>query len=262
MIACADDYGLSDDINEAILKLCQAKKLSAVSCMAVLERCTGKSLAELRRCEATVDIGLHFCLTDEGLPLSSPCSGARPRIFDSFGHLLRLALVGQVSAEEITSQVSTQYYLFSEKCGRRPDFIDGHLHVHQLPGVRKGLLDFILGLPSDCRPYVRNTRPSLWQLSRNRLPLFKAIAIGLFGTRIWKQLQATGLPTNDGFAGVYDFRNWREYPEFLPRFAACLDHPNGILVVHPGFKETWRRQEFKMLSEFAFPPGMPNRFQR
>lgn len=261
MIFCADDYGLSDDIDGAILDLCGAGKLSAVSCLVILERCTAKSLSELRKCEATADIGLHFCLTDEGLPLTASQTGATPQIFPSFENLFRRALGGRVTAREIAAQVSSQYELFCEKCGRRPDFIDGHLHVHQLPGVRVGLLDFVLSLPPDCRPYVRNTRLPPQKLFRNRLPWLKAALIGTFGGKIYKQLRAAGVPTNEGFAGIYDFREWPKYGEFLPRFAACLNHPNGILVTHPGSKETWRRQEFMALREFSLPAGRPNRFQ-
>src|SRR4051812_45503662 len=33
MILCADDYGLSHDIDRAILDLCRAGRLTAVSCM-------------------------------------------------------------------------------------------------------------------------------------------------------------------------------------------------------------------------------------
>jgi hypothetical protein len=157
--------------------------------------------------------------------------------------------------------VSAQYELFLKKCGRRPDFIDGHLHVHQLPGVRDGLIEFILSLPADTRPYLRNTLEPLANLRRARLPWIKAAFIGAFGKRMLARLRAAGLPTNDGFAGIYDFRNWRRYPEYFPRFAACLSDRNGILVVHPGGQEDWRRQEFTILRDFTFTPGTANRFQ-
>ncbi|HEY2081883.1 MAG TPA: ChbG/HpnK family deacetylase [Verrucomicrobiae bacterium] len=261
MILCADDYGLSDDIDHAVLDLCGARKLSAVSCMVVFERCTTKSLCELRKYEVPVDIGLHFCLTDEGLPLATLRAGTLPWIFPSFGNLFRRALAGQVAAQEIASQVSTQYDLFFDKCGRRPDFIDGHLHVHQLPGVREGLLDFVLSLPSGARPYVRNTYLPLKKIRRNRLPWLKAALIGAFGAQTRKRLHAANVATNDGFAGIYDFREWQHYAKYLPRFAACLEKPNGILVVHPGSRDAWRRQELKTLREFSFASGSPNRFQ-
>ena len=262
MIVCADDYGLRDDINRAILELCASGRLSAVSCMAGLERCAPGPMAELLVYQRSVDVGLHLCLTDEGLPLcASPARGGAMEPLPSFGVLLRRALLGQVRPREMARLISAQYELFVTKCQRRPDFIDGHLHAHQLPGVREGLLEFVLSLPKADRPYVRNTHLPLRELWRRRLPWVKAAFIGAFGARMQKQLRAAGAATNEGFAGIYDFGKWRQYPEYLPRFTACLRSPNSLLVVHPGGNEDWRRQEFAALRGFPFATGMPNRLQ-
>jgi len=75
------------------------------------------------------------------------------------------------------------------------------------------------------------------------------------------ELSKAGVATNQGFAGVYDFRKWRQYPGYLPGFASCLVEPRGILVVHPGREADWRRQEYYTLKEFAFPSGSLNRFE-
>jgi chitin disaccharide deacetylase len=259
MIVCADDYGLRDDINRAILELTESCRLSAVSCMVSLARCTPDTLAELHVHRDHIDIGLHLCLTDEGEQLSSSMPG-RKFALPSFGLLLRQALLGRVRPRDIALQVSDQYDRFVEKCGRQPDYIDGHLHAHQLPGVRRGLLDFLLTLPPASRPYVRNTRLPVRTLWRQGLPWTKASFIGTFGARLWKQLHAASVPTNDGFAGIYDFRRWSDYQDFFPRFLACLPHANGILVTHPGSQEEWRKKEFSTLRHFQFRPGSINRF--
>jgi hypothetical protein len=263
MIVCADDYGLSDDIDLAILELSSCGKLSAVSCMAVLQRCTSKALSTLLQYQSHVDVGLHLCLTDERLPLSAAAQDGvlsrwRPV---SFGTLFRRCITGRVDRREIASLISAQYELFLAKAGKRPDFIDGHLHVHQFPGVREGLLDFVASLPAGSRPYIRNTYLPLRKIRKGRLPQLKAAFIGALGARMRQQLCAAGVPTNDGFAGIYDFRKWPKYGTYLPRFVASLCEPNGMLVVHPGGSEAWRRQEFKLLAEFSFPSGSPNRFR-
>src|SRR5580765_3070169 len=143
MIVCADDYGLAGDIDQAILDLCDSGRLSAVSCMVLLQKCSRAALAQLTKYQSTTDIGLHLCLTDEGLPLSAPLANPlRP-----FGPLLRRALAGRLNALEAASLIAVQYDLFIEKAGRPPDYIDGHLHAHQLPGIREGLLSFVRSLP-------------------------------------------------------------------------------------------------------------------
>lgn len=258
MIVCADDYGLSDDVDLAILELCGSGKLSAVSCMAALERCTAESLAKLLQHQSRIDVGLHFCLTNEPLPLSKAAQCYRPT---SFGELFRRALTRRVNRREIADAAAAQYQLFVEKASRTPDYIDGHLHVHQLPGVRDGLLDFVLSLPANSRPYLRNTYLPQRQLRRERLPFWKAVLIGAFGAQMLKQARLQGIATNDGFAGIYDFADSQNYSTYLPRFVACLPRPNGILVVHPGRNDAWRREEFRNLREFPFPAGTPNRFQ-
>jgi hypothetical protein len=258
MIICADDYGLRDDIDRAILELCGLGKLSAVSCMVLFERCDAEMLNRLLARQAQGDTGLHLCLTDEGLPLSLPST--EPKLPD-FKSLFRRAMLGRIKPQDISRLVSVQYDLFIAKCGRRPDYIDGHLHAHQLPGVRQGLVDFVRSLPHEHRPYVRNTRMPARQIRRRKLPWTKAAFIGAFGKWMQRALRATGVPTNDGFAGIYDFKQWRRYPGYLPKFADCLPEPNGILVVHPGFDEDWRRQEFESLRDFTLPAGRLNRFR-
>jgi hypothetical protein len=262
MILCADDYGLSDGVNAAILELCALGRLSAVSCMVALERCSAEDMARLLALKPKPDIGLHLCLTDEGLPLSAcpAWPGGQPPHLPTFGKLLRRSLLG-IGPRGIAETVAAQYELFVQKCSVRPDFIDGHLHVHQLPGMAQAVEAFVRGLPKESRPYVRNTHLPLSELRSRRLPWVKAAFIGGFGGRMRRRLGAAGLRTNEGFAGIYDFKRFAEFPAFLSRFVECLPHPNGILVAHPGREEPWREQEFATLREFPFSPGALNRFE-
>jgi len=259
MILCADDYGLRDDINRAILELCHAGRLTAVSCMAALERCDASSAKELLNCQDSIDIGLHLCLTDEGLELTSPVRDS-VRVFPSFRVLLFKALTGHLQVQKMKSEILAQHQLFVDRFGRAPDYIDGHLHTHQLPIVRQALIEFVLSLPGPSRPYVRNTRIPLATLRRRRLPWLKAAFIGAFGKRMDKELRAEGLRTNSLFAGIYSFGSSLPYRDYFPRFMQCLPEANGILVVHPGLNEDWRREEFSVLKEYPFQKGALNRF--
>ena len=256
MIICADDYGMRADIDRAILQLCDTGKLTAVSCMVVFERCDAVLMEKIRAHENRVDLGLHFCLTNENLPLSAPLDKT---VLPEFGKLFRRAILRQLKREEILSLLAAQYELFVKKSGRTPDYIDGHLHSHQLPVVAGVLVDFVSQLPADKRPYIRNTRLCTRELQRRNLPSMKAGFIGAFGARLEKRLRVAGIATNDGFSGIYDFKQWQRYAEFFQKFTACLPEKNGILVTHPGFDEDWRRSEFETLEKF---PGGANRFQR
>jgi hypothetical protein len=96
---------------------------------------------------------------------------------------------------------------------------------------------------------------------RRKLPLAKAAFISWFGRRMLKDLKTAGLASNNGFAGIYNFRDSAKYPMLLSRFVAALPETNGILVVHPGLDEPWREEEFESLTSFDFAPGQPNRFR-
>jgi len=256
MIICADDYGLRDDIDRAILQLCEAGKVTAVSCLSLFERCDAAAFKKIRQHETDVDIGLHFCLTKENLPMSAPLKGfALPE----FGKLFRRTVLRQLKREEILHLLDAQYGLFLAKACRVPHYIDGHLHAHQLPVIADVLVEFVMKLPEGNRPYIRNTRLSTGQLREKKLPWLKAGFIGTFGARLEKKLRAAKIRTNDGFSGIYDFNDWKRYGEFFPKFTECLPQKNGILVTHPGFDEDWRRSEFETLQKFS---GGANRFVR
>lgn len=257
MIVCADDFGLRGDIDSAVLELAASGKLSAVSCMVALDRCTPEALGALPA--SGVDVGLHLCLTEERVPLSwVPVATLPPP--PSFRGLLARSLSRHLSYSELTAKITAQYDLFVAKRGQPPDFIDGHLYVHQFPGVSDALLRFVLRLSSAGRPYIRNTRASLRALRIRRLPVLKSWLIGFYGVGMFRRLRALGLSTNNGFAGIYAFGDSR-FREYLPRFVDCLPERTGLLVVHPGKDEEWRRNEFFALRDFEFPSGSPNRFQ-
>jgi hypothetical protein len=258
MIVCADDFGLREDIDEAILELCAARKLSAVSCMVLFEGCSAPSLQRLSRFQEHIDIGLHLCLTQEPAALSPRQSGA-PLLFQSYADCLRATWRRKAARPELEAEIVSQYEMFEARCGRGPDYIDGHLHIHQAPGVRDALIAFTNSLPPKSRPYVRNTYLPIARLAQGRLPWAKALIIGSFGKRMAAALKAKRISTNDGFAGIYDFPRWKSFPGYLPRFVNCLTQPNGLLVVHPGKTEDWRRREFETLRTFTFRQA-PHRF--
>jgi len=97
MILCADDFGLREDVDEAVIELCSLNKLSAVSSMVLFERCSPKLLSRLEQFRGRLDLGLHLCFTDEDLALSS-VAGMKPLFFRSFACCLANAQVGQTES--------------------------------------------------------------------------------------------------------------------------------------------------------------------
>ena len=264
MIICADDFGLAPDVDEAILRLATARKLSAVSVMAALLAEPTPALKALLELRGQVEIGLHLMLTEEArLPPSEHLDSLhRNGRFLTFGKLLVRSLAGGVRSADAQREIAKQYEWFENLTDAAPDFVDGHLHVQQFPGIRRGLIEFIAGLPPDEHPWVRNAAEPPAAISRRGIAPLKCRAIAQLGLALRERLQARHIPTNEGFAGICDYGDWRHYSDTLQRMLAHVRPGNYLIMTHPGQLEDWRRAEYEALASATLPAGEPQRFAR
>ena len=132
---CADDYAQNQSIDDGILSLLAEQRLSAVSCFSTAPRWMQQSAPALREAAtaAAVDVGLHFNLT-EGFAEAAP--------FRLRGLILR-CLLTRLDSGWLRQRLHRQLDAFEAGYGKLPAFIDGHQHVHQLPGVRQVLLQVL-----------------------------------------------------------------------------------------------------------------------
>ena len=142
MILCADDFGSAADVDQCIVTLAEQRKISAVAIQAALLNGSTAALNQLRQ-QPTLDLGLQFVLTaparpDSVSPSDSLCAQG---CFLPPGKLLERCLRQRVSVPEVRNQLAAQYQSFVTHCGRPPDFLASHLHVHQFPRIREGLLE-------------------------------------------------------------------------------------------------------------------------
>jgi chitin disaccharide deacetylase len=261
MIVCADDYGWSDDVNRAIVELVAARRVSAVSCMAVLPQCAPENLKPLLEHADHIDLGLHFTVTARFLD-GDRFERSAPAHAVNFFSALTSCVLRRITPAQAKEEIAAQYQLFAERTGRLPDFLDGHLHVQQLPVLGDVTIQFVENLPGGDRPYVRNSYMPLAKIRAQGVSFWKSASISTSGKQFRRRLAASGLATNDGFAGVYHYRHWRRYRDFLHRFTTHMESPTGILVVHPGFAESWRRAEFEALRQATFLTDVVQRFRK
>ena len=261
MIICADDFGMSEAINRAVLDLVAESKLTAVSCAVSHPSCRAQSVRQLVKCAQNVDVGLHLVLTSEGRPSATTCGSlATDGKFHDFGTLLRRSYTRRLNKRAVRAEITAQYQRFEAMAERPPHFIDGHLHVHQFPVIREALLDLVCELPPSRRPYVRNTHMSLGQAMRAGASLPKTLLIGTPGRTFRRRVTRCGVATNTGFAGVYNYRPAGKSFKIFAVFLKSLSGPNDMLVVHPGLEERWRRREYEALRKWNAPAGVANRF--
>jgi predicted glycoside hydrolase/deacetylase ChbG (UPF0249 family) len=225
----ADDFGLAPGISAAVLTLLQRGRLSGVSAMTTSPHweADGPRLAPFA---GTADIGLHFALTE--VP-TQPVVARRRRQGRpiTFAELQAAAWTGRIDEGAVLHELRLQWQRFRDVIGRAPSHLDSHQHVHQLPGVRRAVLDFLDGLPASERPYVRVCVERWQTILRRHVNPVRALAFDRAGARLARSLRERGVATNDGFSGVYDFVA-ADYRSLFRRFLMDA-RDRTIVICHP-----------------------------
>ncbi|MBS0505845.1 MAG: ChbG/HpnK family deacetylase [Proteobacteria bacterium] len=222
---CADDYALHPLVDEAVLRLAQTGRLSATSCMSTAPRWRAAA-PQLLPLRGRLQLGLHFNLTEGH-------GGAHAA--HSLGQVLAAAYLRRLSAAQLRDAWRAQLDAFEDAIGSAPDFIDGHQHVHQLPGVREALLaELQRRYAGGPMPWVRSTVPAgrLW---RDRKAAIIALLGGWQATRL---LARAGVAMNQGFGGVYGFDapTPQQYGAHMQAWLAQVQ-AGSLLMCHPAAAE-------------------------
>ncbi len=260
-ILCADDYAMTPGVSRGILDLVEQGRLSAAGCMTNRPHWSewGPRLLAHR---GEAGIGVHLNLT-LGAPL-----GAMPRVAPSgtlpaLPDVARAALSGAAAFAEIRAEVGRQIDRFAEIAGGPPDFVDGHQHVHVLPGVRRALLGVLSerGLARSGL-WLRDPRDTLGAIGARKVAAGKAAAVAALATGFGAAARHAGFLTNRGFAGFSPFDPSRDY---AAEFATYLEKPGPahLVMCHPGEIDDelpeldpvvgTRPQELAFLKSDAFP---------
>jgi len=258
---CADDYGISPAVNEAVRALVTQGRLNATSVMVgapSFSRAEAASLSMLNNDRKRVAIGLHFTLTTPFRPLTQGHRPLKDGMFLSIGSSLITGLRRGFDPKTLEGEAVAQMQAFIAAFGRPPDFIDGHQHVHLFPQVR----DAVLKIAADLAPGAWVRQCGRIGPARRSWSDRKALLLDRLSTSFQARARVLGVPTNPAFAGTYDFRPGADFAVIFPRF---LDHlPDGSVVMcHPGFVDaelrrldpltTLREREYAFLADDTFP---------
>ena len=181
----ADDFGLTEGISRSILEAHDGGVLNGVSVLS-----NGyffdEAVAEARR-RPGLRLSVHLNLI-EGMALSHPGP-----LRHSFLSLWRARTV----PEQVRTELAAQVRRVADAIGRAPDGLDGHRHVHMIPGVFECVLD----LAEEFRiPYVR--------IPEDRGPWrpwpgwIKRLVLNRLARRNRPMLQGRAISTCDAFLGV------------------------------------------------------------
>jgi predicted glycoside hydrolase/deacetylase ChbG (UPF0249 family) len=212
IVLCADDYGIAPGVSRAIRDLLERQRLSATGCMVVSPDFVneGPLLAPyLDR----ADIGLHFTLTFD-----------RP-----LGSVMRAAYFRRLDRAQVAREIDRQIDLFTRTVGRAPAFIDGHQHVHQLPGVR----DSVVAAAGRIGAYVRVTDERLGAILKVGVSADKAGFLSIMARPMARQVRRSALKRNRGFRGVRSFNESGPFGDLFRRMIAGAQ-AGTIVMCHPG----------------------------
>lgn len=234
---CADDFGLNEPVNKAILRLIKKNRLNAVSCMATmanLEPYSDQLLAAISNTPHETEIGLHLTFT-EYKSLTNIQSLEKNQKLPEIGELLIHSHLRKLNYKEIENEVRAQFERFETVFGKKPDFIDGHQHVHILPVIR----DAVLNVSKDYlnkNGWVRVCYQPVSCIMKNRISLLRTLLISRLSKPLRKQLRTTTLNSNNLFLGINKFDQKDDYRKQMQAWLklAAQYSGNTLIMCHPG----------------------------
>jgi predicted glycoside hydrolase/deacetylase ChbG (UPF0249 family) len=263
-ILCADDFAMTEGVSRAILDLLGRGRLTATGAMT--NRPHWRRLApELAAFGPRADLGLHLNLTCAA-PLSAMPRLAPGGTLPGLKDIARAAAVSPAARAEIATEIARQLDAFEDALGRPPDFVDGHQHVHVLPGVRRALLDALARRYRAGTLYVRDPADRAAAIRARGVAVGKALVIAGLAAGFRSAALRRGLRVNRGFSGVAPFDPRRDFAGDLARFLIAPG-PCHLVMCHPGFVDdelagldpvvATRPVEHAAIAAFVPPPQMP-----
>jgi predicted glycoside hydrolase/deacetylase ChbG (UPF0249 family) len=240
----ADDVGLHPAIDHAVAQLGEMRVVSSASILA-LHTPHRDALQSMMR--NGLDLGLH-------LDFTSVAANERYSTSRTVASLIADSWRGRLNTSHTRAIVRDQLDRFGSITGHAPRFIDGHEHVHQLPGIRQALFSVLAERQLHTPLYIRNTAPQRWRG-------IKAATIALLGAQALRhQARQADYRCNADFFGVYDLSSsvnlsalWRRWLASVPeRGALAMCHPAWSAEMEDKQSIPFRLREFEFLSGQEF----------
>ena len=226
LIVNADDFGLSNLVNKGILHCFNHGILSSTSLMANSEGF--ENATEIAK-KFKLKVGVHLNLTT-GKSLTKQSSLTGPN--NSFlKHNIKMILLRKINLNDVKNELKMQIERVNDY-GLRPTHLDGHQHVHILPGVVNIIIELAkefnikkVRLPFQTQTFIRTS--------------FKRRIIGLiinhYALKAKKCFQKNSLKFPEHFYGLYETGSLNT--EKLKNFIINLNDGITEIMCHPGYHD-------------------------
>lgn len=250
LIVNADDLGMTEGINRAIVEGCEQGIITSSTLMATSRAFEDavRRIKDLKARKPQFGVGCHVVLLD-GEPILPPrqvstllepklnggSSQLRPRLSD----FARSAVMGKLNPTEIEAEADAQFERL-QSAGLPLSHFDCHKHAHMFPAVLRPLLRAAKarGIHAVRNPFSRFLplpldrllrRPELWAR------LAQMNTLNTFAASFRREVQTHGFRTPDGsvgvlVTGVLDV-------DLFSCIAANLPEGTWEFVCHPGYND-------------------------
>ena len=261
LAVCIDDIGLHDGVDAAALRLFDQGRINTVSVLSEGMSWREAAAALRDRPASALDVGLHFNLTES--------VGQAPAL-GGLGAVIARSYLRALSRTGLRDRFERQLDAFVRMLGRAPSHVDGHQHIHQLPGVRDVVLDGVeRHFGTGPRPWLRacRARPlpapdtpdggaatAIVAAAARKARLIETLGAGALD----RAARARGHALNGALLGVYNLQDTRaQFPVLLDAWLAAAQD-GDLLMCHPalatpgdGLAAT-RQAEFDLLGGPTF----------
>jgi hopanoid biosynthesis associated protein HpnK len=249
LIVNADDFGLSEAVNRAVIEAHENGIVTSTSIMA--GGAAFEHAADLAARSPTLDVGVHLTLTE-----LQPVAESVPSLVGAEGRFARHAtdfakrwLRGTIVLGDVRKELDAQIQRVRAH-GVQPTHLDGHQHVHVLPGIARVVAELarVNGIRGVRVPTERMHGYMFKDLGGLKR-LAEQIALGMFGTLSpLKHLRRVDRFVGFYFGGRLNEQNLRTVLERLPPGKTVE------LMCHPGLEDPesrYRHWDYAWAAETA-----------
>jgi predicted glycoside hydrolase/deacetylase ChbG (UPF0249 family) len=234
LIINADDFGLTEGVNRAVLELNAAEVLPSATLMA-----TGGAFREAVHSafvQTSLGVGCHVVLVDgrpELHPAELPTLAPEGRLRSSLTSFMVDLFGGRIASREIEREAIAQIRQL-QSAGITVTHLDTHKHTHMFPRV----LGPLIRAARACNvPAIRNPFEPDWSLRLTekapRTRRLQVRTLRLFREQFLRAVRAARLRTTDGALGVLATGTF-DTPYVL-RLLRNMPPGTWELVCHPGY---------------------------
>ncbi len=234
LIINADDFGLTEGVNRAILELNAAEVLPSATLMA-----TGRAFRDAVHSafvQTSLGVGCHIVLVNgrpELHPAELPTLAPEGRLRSSVTGFMVDLFGGRIASREIEREAVAQIRQL-QSAGITVTHLDTHKHTHMFPRV----LGPLIRAARACNvPAIRNPFEPDWSLHLTekapRTRRLQVRTLRLFREQFLRAVRAARLRTTDGALGVLSTGTFDT--GYVLRLLRNMPPGTWELVCHPGY---------------------------